>query len=859
MGLREYRKKRDFSRTPEPEGNVQKPSPDLLYVIHKHAASHLHYDLRLEMEGVLKSWAVPKGPSLDCEEKRLAVHVEDHPVEYGGFEGVIPEGEYGGGTVMLWDQGVWVPEGDAEAKYRKGHLMFELRGKKLHGTWTLARMGGRSGEEGKNWLLMKKRDSGCQPVYDILQEQPLSAATGRSMGEIAASEDRVWSGERGEIDPPAKTSVENGMGAGAMPGARPGPMPVGMKPQLATLVKEPPTGERWLHEIKYDGYRILCFKNGRSVRLMSRNDNDWTARFPAVARAASSLLPREMIMDGEIVVLRPDGTTDFQALQNALEGVQSWGRIGYYVFDLIYYEGYDLTGAPLIERKRLLKAVLEKPPISSSLIYGDHICGKGRTIYEHACRLGTEGIVSKREDSGYEERRSGSWLKVKCIKRQEFVIGGYSEPSGSRTAFGALLLGYYEGTGELTYAGRVGTGFNEDSLKRIMTALKSIEQKESPFHNPPSGRDARGVHWVNPALVAEAEFTEWTQEGILRHPSFKGLREDKDPREVTREPAEPSTQAIPAKSKSSSRVPAARHWSSGNRTDTVAGVPITNPERILYPEQGLTKLALTAYYEKVAGRMLPHIKGRPLTLVRCPQGMQRKCFYQKHLTEQTPAEVKEIPVREKEGVQMYVAVNDLAGLISLVQLGVLEIHPWGSRGDRLEQPDRLIFDLDPGEGVSTEQLVDAARLMHHFLEELGIRSFLKTTGGKGYHVVAPLVRGPGWGELKEFAEKAAQETVRMRPDLLISTMRKSRRKGKIFVDYLRNARGATAVAPYSTRARHSAPVAVPLSWEELSPGLSPDEYKLENISSRLTQTDPWAEFFRIRQSLTRGMKRRVRI
>jgi bifunctional non-homologous end joining protein LigD len=827
-----------------------------MYVVQKHAASRLHYDLRLEMGGVLKSWAVPKGPSLDPDEKRLAVHVEDHPVEYGSFEGVIPEGEYGGGTVMLWDFGEWVPEGDAETKYRKGHLTFHLQGRKLKGAWTLARMGGPSSDKGKNWLLMKKRDehAGTGSDDDLLGKGSFSEATGRTMDQIRRSRDRVWSGTEGEIAPdPASLPPD----PASLPGARPSAMPAEARPQLAKLVKEPPPGDQWVHEVKYDGYRILCFKRGDDIRLVSRTGHDWTGRFPSIVKELSSMPVRNVILDGEIVVLRPDGTTDFQALQNAYEGLVPWGkvgRIGYYVFDLLHYEGYDLTRTPLLHRKELLGKILLRSP-SQSLLYGDHIQGRGHTVYRQACRLGMEGIVSKRGESRYEQRRAASWLKVKCQKRQEFVIGGYTEPSGSRAGFGALLLGYYAKPGELAYAGRVGTGFNEASLRVIASALKPLEQRQSPFRNPPQGREARSVHWVRPELVAEVEFTEWTKEGILRHPSFKGLRPDKKPREVTLEREDPPSApaAVTRRSGEATKASPPKQGGQGK----IAGITMTNPERILYPDQGLTKSAVAAYYETVAERIIPHLRERPLSLVRCPQGRQRKCFYQKHLTEQTPAVVQEIPVQEKEEKRMYVAVNDLQGLISLVQLGVLEFHPWGSRADRLEQPDRLIFDLDPGEGVHHRQIVESVQLLRTLLEELGLVCFLKATGGKGYHVVAPIVRGPGWEEVKSFALKVAEVMVRMRPTLLVSVMSKAKRKGRIFVDYLRNGRGSTAVAPFSTRARAGAPVAAPISWDELTPSLTPDLYRVGNISELLSRPDPWADFFGIRQSLSKRTRRRL--
>ena len=826
MTLRNYQQKRNFHHTPEPEPGRSRGGPGRTYVIQKHDASRLHYDLRLELGGVLKSWAVPKGPSLDPSRKRLAVQVEDHPVDYAGFEGTIPEEEYGGGTVMVWDRGTWEPEGDPDQGLNKGHLAFRLQGKKLQGGWDLVRMDRASDQEKKNWLLIKKKDAEARraPPNDASDLDGRSVLTGRTLEEIASGE-----------DPPKFKPGD----LFVVHGARKAPMPDPPSPQLAVLAKQPPQGDAWLHEIKYDGYRILCVKDRGEVRLITRNRKDWSDKFPQVARAAAALPPDSFILDGEVVVLRADGTPDFQALQNILKGRTS-ERAGYYVFDILHGEGRDLTPVPLKERKRILQRLLKN--VSPPLVYGDAIQGNGDRVYDQACRMGFEGIVSKRADSPYEPQRSRTWVKVKCVKRQEFVIGGFTEPSGARTGFGALLLGYYDDERRLVYAGRVGTGFTEKTLHGLYEKLTSLERKTAPFHDPPTGREAAQVHWVRPDLAAEVSFSGWTDDRILRQASFKGLRPDKPAEEVTLETPEPVQ--LPASGKNPGR---GRH--------RVADVALTHPDRVLYPEQGLTKLDLARYYERIAERILPHLEDRPLTLVRCPEGHEGECFYQKHLNEQIPDTLLEVPIREKEEKRTYAAVRDLSGLISLVQLGVLEIHPWGARRDKLERPDRMIFDLDPGPGIQSEDLVEALNLLHALLDDLDLQSFLKTTGGKGFHVVVPLERRAGWDEVKAFARKAAERMVRTKPDLLVSKMSKAKRQDRIFVDYLRNARGATAVAPYSTRARPGAPVSVPIPWKDLSEDLSPDQFNLENLST--FPKDPWPGFFDVRQRLSKKRKQKL--
>ncbi|MBW3541175.1 MAG: DNA ligase D [Planctomycetes bacterium] len=905
MALTEYRKKRDFRKTPEPGGKQSRrgSTSGLQFVVQKHAARRLHYDFRLELDGVLKSWAVPKGPSLDPSVKSLAVQVEDHPLEYGGFEGVIPEGQYGGGTVMLWDRGGWQPEDDPRKALRRGKLSFELDGEKLHGRWTLIRMRGREDDD-RNWLLVKGDDefARSESEFDLKEAESKSVATGRSMEEIAANADRVWdstTGERsngraasdtrrGKGNRRGRSSGGNGSSARSantdpaqLSGAKKGRPPKSFKPQLATLVSRVPDGEDWLHELKYDGYRILAFKEGGKVRLVSRNAKDWTGRFQSIADAVAELPVETAVFDGEVVVIDAHGGTDFQALQNLMKSGRT-DNLVYYVFDLPFYSGDDLRQAPLIERKQLLEEVLEARDGNRGAVrYSDHVVGQGATVFEHTCRYAMEGIICKRADSGYESRRSTTWLKAKCLKRQEFVIGGYTDPSGSRTHFGALLLGYYDG-GELRYCGRVGTGFNGESLPQIYDELHPRERATPPFVNPPTGRDARGVHWVKPELVAEVEFTAWTEDDVLRHSSFKGLREDKPAKDVGREKVVTAKRqagrgkagkraagkraplAIPTPggdgmSKSSSAP--ARSTGRQDGAVEVAGVRLSNPDRVLYPEAGYTKRQLAEYYASIADWVLPGMAGRPLTIVRCPQGRGAKCFYQKHLNESVPAPIRGVEVEEKGKRSQYLVIDDLPGLVTLVQLGVLEVHPWGSRTDNIERPDLMVFDLDPGEGVDWPEVVAAAHTVRERLEGLGLTTFLRTTGGKGLHVVVPLVRRHEWDEVKDFAHAVADDVAAAAPERFIATMSKAKRRGKVYVDYLRNGRGATAIASYSTRARAGATVATPIRWDELSNDSAQNTWTIETIPRRLValKEDPWKDFPGTRQSITRAMAREVTV
>jgi bifunctional non-homologous end joining protein LigD len=842
MGLREYRRKRDFKKTPEPAGQVSAPPRDQQrsYLIQKHAASRLHYDFRLELEGVLKSWAVPKGPSLDPADKRLAMHVEDHPLEYGEFEGIIPKGQYGGGTVLLWDRGTWEPVGDPHKSYRAGSLKFTLKGEKLRGGWALVKIGGRRKDgDDRSWLLIKERDQQARPgqAESIVASEPKSVATGRTIEQIAAAGDRVWHSNRDGGD-------RSSPGPAEVPGARRAALPKFVQPQLATLVERPPDGDGWLHELKHDGYRILARVEHRRAQLFSRNARDWTEKFPAVAEALGRLAVEQAILDGEVTVLLPDGTSSFQALQN-FGSSAARGQLAYMVFDLLYLDGRDLTGARLEDRKAALARLLASANDQAAVLrYSDHVVGAGADFFAHACKLGLEGIVSKKRDAPYRGTRGPEWLKIKCLKQQEIVIGGYTEPEGSRIGIGALLGGVYE-SGRLVYAGKIGTGFDNRMLRDLQQRLSRLEQKTSPFAARPAG--AARAHWVKPELVAQVSFSEWTSDGKLRHPAFQGLREDKAADTVVRE--RPAT--TEDEMKRVARAPRSTRPAKTTAEAVVAGVRLTHPDRVLYPSHGTTKLDLARFYESIAKWILPHLEDRPTTLVRCPEGAHKTCFYQKHVGYWAPESLRRVKIQEKRKVGEYLVVDSLASLIGLVQIGILEIHTWNSVVKRLEQPDRVVFDLDPGPGVEWAQVIECARLIRDALHTLKLESFVKTTGSKGLHVVAPLVPGPSWDEASAFTRSVAESVARANPRRYITSMAKAERRGKIFIDYLRNIRGATSVAAYSTRVTPQATMSVPLTWDELSTRITSDHFTIANVPQRLAglTADPWAAYWRTRQSL----------
>ena len=912
MGLERYREKRNFRATPEPRGRViRAKAKELSFVIQKHAASHLHYDFRLELNGVLLSWAVPKGPSLDPHDKRLAMHVEDHPLEYGGFEGIIPPRQYGSGTVMVWDRGTWRPIGDPVAAYEKGHLKFELDGEKLKGGWDLIRThgskyGGKSGKQA--WLLIKESDGYAKEGKraHIVDEEPDSVVSSRSLDEIARDKAHEWHSNRSvaanvrggaladvastQSRKPAKApagKASRSVGAGAnggngsrelspasAAGAKKARMAASLSPTLATLVDSAPTGDDWIHEIKFDGYRMVARIDHGDVHVYSRNGKEWTSALPSVVASLQRVDVDQAWLDGEIAVADDKGLTSFQQLQNALADSRA-KNISYFVFDLLYQDGYDLRSVALIERKRLLRALVgTSDPI---LRYSVDVQGSGAEFFEQACKLKLEGAISKRANSLYREgTRTREWLKVKCGRRQEMVIGGFTDPQGSRTGFGALLLGIYE-KGKLRYAGKVGTGFDDKTLAKLRPILGKLEQSGAPFDNPPRGYEAKGAHWVKPQLVAEIAFTEWSNDGALRHPSFQGLREDKKATEVVREEAarvkanaikrdapDPAPDPAPARARGAARATSARKtanaMASPAEADTVAGIKLSHPDKQFFPEAKLTKRDLALYYDAIADWILPHLRDRPLALVRCPDGWTKQCFFQKHADKSVNAAVTRVEVPEGKGTATYFATNSLPALVALVQWGVVELHPWGSRKPKLDRPDRLIFDFDPDDGIGWKQLVEAVGLLRTLLDDLGLEGFLKTTGGKGLHVVVPIRPTLDWTQAKGFTKAVADLLVGTFPDRFIATLSKAQRKGKIFIDYLRNAEGATAIAPYGIRSRKNAPVSTPIGWKELDVDVRFDHFNVRNVPERLRtlRQDPWASIADVRQTVTRAMFKRVR-
>lgn len=839
MGLQRYYEKRDFSKTPEPKGRIHS-NDSFHFYIQKHKASHLHYDFRLELDGVLKSWAVPKGPSLDPKVKRLAINVEDHPLEYGSFEGIIPKGEYGGGTVMLWDEGNWKPLDDNPLKaYKNGHLRFELKGKRLVGRWDLIRFK----KEDNAWFLVKYNDKFAKNGnYDITKSHNISILTGHSMDEIVKHHNAIWTQNglqkvKNKIIKPEKLNL---------PIAK---MPEPFTPELATLVDEAPEGNEWLHEVKFDGYRILAFKKGNKVSLYSRNKKEWTKEFQDIADEIKKLAINNVIIDGEVVMIDEKQRTNFQLLQNTLKGKKN-KKLIYYAFDLLFYEKHDTRSLPLIKRKELLKPLLLN---TLNIHYSEHIIGQGNAFYKKACEFELEGIISKLQNSEYVNKRSKAWLKVKCSKRQEFVIGGFTPPKNSRSSFGSLYLGVYDNKNNFIYVGNVGTGFTQDSLKDIYIKLIKIITLNNPFNSNPPGYTS--ATWVKPELVAEVEFSQWTAKSHLRHPSFKGLRLDKKAKFVKKEETKNIDDIEKNLKKNELQITRVRkgHKLTQDKLKSnkiSSTIKLTNPDKILYPEDKITKADVFYYYEQVAEYILPFIKNRPLTLVRCPL-KYNDCFYQKKLHSDLKY-LYPIAIKDSTDNENYFYIKDIKGLLSLVQMGTLEIHPWGSTIKNIEKPDIITIDLDPGDDLKWKDVVSAAFDVKKYFAQLNLKSFVKTTGGKGLHVVIPLKPQYDWEAIKNFTHHFVQTLEELFPDKYISKMAKSKRKGKIFVDYLRNQRGATAIAAYSTRARVHAPVSVPLDWDELSNNIKDNYFTIKTLPKRLENlnNDPWNDFFKIKQHLT---------
>ncbi len=899
MSLQTYNKKRRFDVTPEPEGKVGRKAGNG-FIVQKHDASRLHYDFRLELDGVMLSWAVTRGPSLVPGEKRLSIHVEDHPLDYATFEGTIPEGQYGGGTVMLWDRGTWQPEGDPRAGMKKGHLRFQLDGQKLKGAWHLVRLKKKPGDRQEPWLLIKSEDEAARGPKDpdILEEMPLSVKTGRDLDAIAAGKGKggkaVWQSNHEEKT--AYASMEAAppkakLKAGAVPAARKvapvkkakvatakprakkakaktakakkakrksksgSPPPAFVAPTLATLRERAPDGAAWVHEIKLDGYRIQSRLDDGEVALLTRKALDWAERFTRVADAVKALSASNALIDGEVVVLNEHGVSDFSGLQNALKEGEA-NRFHYYAFDLMHLDGEDLRGRQLIERKQLLKQLIDDSPDAQDMIrYSEHFEEDGPLVLDHACKMHLEGIISKRRDAPYVSGRSDTWVKAKCTSRQEFVVIGYSPSTATKRAIGALVLGYRE-DGKLRYGGRMGTGYTHAMAADLWKLLSPLEATKPPVEVPGDER-RKDVKWLKPSVVVEADFRGWTDSGLVRQASFKGLREDKSPDEIIRE-----TPAMPKKSIKNSKQTGKQASTEQRATtaktapkartakpDPAAGVVrLTNPDRVYWKDAGVTKQNLADFYTSIWDWIAPQVVNRPLSLLRCPDGAEGECFFQKHasagLLDQRLRVVTDAKNRE------VLALEDLDGLLTLVQAGVLEIHVRGSMIDTLDLCDRIVFDLDPGEGVTWKEIVDAARDVRERLGGLKLETFVKLTGGKGLHVVLP-IKGTDWETAKSFAQAVAEALAADDPKRYIAKMTKSLRDGRIFVDYLRNSLEQTAVAAFSTRARPGAPVSVPVTWEELGRVKAANQYTVLNLGRRLggLTSDPWADIGRVKQKL----------
>ena len=858
--LREYHDKRDFTRTAEPRGTLKGARGDL-FVVHKHAARRLHYDLRLELDGVLKSWAVTRGPSLLPGDKRLAVRTEDHPLDYGEFEGRIPEGEYGAGSVIVWDRGRWSTEGDPHEQLAKGHLVVDLKGRKLKGRWHLVHMKGRDQRGKENWLLIKAEDEHAVDADGdrLLETEPRSVKTRRTVEDVAKGKVKIWrkdgASSRAESPSPraaatsARAATARGEGRGegqrhtptlssaAAPhpnplpasgerestasgerprikGARPGALPAFIEPQLASLAAAPPAGATWVHEIKFDGYRLMARIDRGRVKLLTRKGLDWTDKFASLKKALESLPAVTAMLDGEVVVESESGAPSFAELQADLSAGRS-DRFRYYLFDLLHLDGADLTGVPLLERKAALARLLAGH--NGTLTYSEHFESRGATVFEHACRLGLEGIVSKLKTGTYRSGRAKAWLKSKCTEGHELAIIGYVPSTIQRRAIGALVLAAAEPKGNLRYAGRVGSGYSSAVAEDLWRRLEPLRTAAPPLDRPPPTDVRRNVRWVRPALVAEVEFRGWTADGIVRHAVFKGLRPEKDTADVVTPKAAARRNVAP-------ELP----------------VTLTHPDRVLWPTIGVTKQGLAEFYAEIWPWIGPHIADRPLALVRCPGGVDETCFFQKHAWAGISEHVSRS--HDPEGGEEILAIDSVEGLLSLVQSSVLEIHVWGATLDDIDKPDGVTFDLDPAPDVEWSEVVSAALEVRDRLKRAGLESFVKTTGGKGLHVYAPLRPHADWAAVKDFAHKLARAMAADSPARYLAMASKEARRGRIFVDYLRNGRGATAVAAYSTRARAEATVSTPLAWEELGPEMRSGRFTVGNLLNRLAHlSDPWKE------------------
>ena len=835
--LARYNAKRDFRKTPEPSGQTGRQGTDLSFVIQKHWASRLHYDFRLELDGVLLSWAVPKGPSFDPRQKRMAVHVEDHPVSYGKFEGRIPAKQYGAGTVILWDEGTWEPIGDPREGMRAGKLVFELHGQKLAGLWELVRIS-RPGNKQDHWILFKKRDRWARPAdeYDVISALP-DSVTDKPLGLLE---------KRGGVVRLETPAVGAHSALSRISGAVKAVLPNSLSPQLAKLSKTAPLGPEWSVEAKFDGYRLLArIEHGR-VRLLTRNGHDWTAKLPSLATAVQDLDVDSAWLDGEIVVLKEDGAQDFNALQNAIDRSKN-EDIVYYLFDVPYLDGYDLRAVALAERRAVLEALFDAKG-NGRVRFSESFPSDPLKVLQAACRLKLEGVIVKRLDAPYVSARTETWIKLKCSQRQEFVIGGYTDRAGSTTEIGGLLLGVHDDDGKLRHAGSLGTGWSLDTARKLKARLLKLHVDRSPFETGSSrqGRWSKrvpgGEHWVKPLLVAEVSFAEWTPEGHIRHASFQGLRSDKPAKAIIREVSvEPHDSA-------SLQQPNARR--------TGGTMKISNADRIIDSSTGATKLDLVRYYESVADLILPHLKGRPVSLVRGPSGIGGELFFQKHPDSRMTG-MTELDPALWPGHAALMEVGSQDALVSATQMNVIEFHTWNARYGNIDKPDRMIFDLDPGEGTTWVQIQEAALLTRALLNELALVSFLKTSGGKGLHVVVPLTPRADWETVKGFSQAIVQHMAKTIPDRFVAKSGPANRVGKLFVDYLRNGHGATTAAAFSARARPGLGVSMPLAWDDLQALKSGAQWTIATAREYLSfqKNDPWMEYWKTRQTLTAGMKR----
>ncbi len=795
--LSEYNQKRNFGRTTEPEGITVNSEEQLRFVVQHHIASKDHFDFRLEWNGTLLSWAVPKGPSFNPKEKRLAIKVEDHPMDDRNFEATLPKGDYGGGVVMLWDEGFWVPCGNVDQGLDEGVLKFKINGIRLKGKWALIRLKGKASESKDNWLLLKEKDEYIKTETGI-SEFLTSIRTGRTMTEIEEGKDESFT--RNPFD--------------------------SAKVQLAKLVKKVPEGDDWLYEMKYDGYRILAFVEGNNARLITRNNNDYTKRFYSVANALAGFSKgKAMVLDGEMTIIDKAGKTDFQALQNYMKNPKNL-NLTYIVFDLLALDGEDLRQRPLFKRKELLENLMKDAP--ENLYYSRHVKGNGKDSFVVACETGMEGIVGKKYDSVYNGTRSGDWIKLKCDKRQEFVIGGHTRSDKKISGISSLLLGIYEDE-NLIFSGRAGTGFNKHNTKELTTKFNSLIRKKAPFKNPPKVRSNEEITWLEPELAAEIKFAEWTEDNQLRQASFKGLREDKNPKDIKKESvAEESEKSMES--------------NENNSNIIIDGIKVTSPDKVIFEDPEITKIDVIRYYEKVSEKMLTFVGHRILSIVRCPKGVNQTCFYKKHPGSKLKG-IATLPIsKDSEDSEEYFYIENKSGLISEAQMGTLEFHTWGSRVDNLEKPDMMVFDLDPDEGMDLEQVRQGARDLREILNELSLDSYIKTSGGKGYHVVVPLKPTATWDTFYTFAKSVAEVMEKKWSDRYTTNSRKTKRSGKIFIDWMRNGRGATSVAPYSLRAREGAAVSMPITWEELD-SIAPDGVNMHLALQRILTDDPWEGFF----------------